>query len=112
MKAQRIMYQKRKNSPFYRSGESTKLDSALEQMFEAYKIKGKTDQTTIISLWEELMGKTIASRTTKMFFKGKVLYVELSSAPLKQELILAKTKILTLLKDKVGKEAIDDVIFR
>lgn len=106
------MYPKRKNSPYYRSGEATKLDSALEQMFEAYKIKGKTDQTTIIALWEELMGKTIATRTTKMFFKGKVLFVELSSAPLKQELTLAKPKIMTLLIDKVGKEAIEDIVFR
>lgn len=103
---------KRKNSPYYRSGEATKLDSALEQMFEAYKIKGKTNQTTIIALWEELMGKTIASRTTKMFFKGKVLYVELTSAPLKQELTLAKAKIMTLLTDKVGKDAIEDIVFR
>jgi predicted nucleic acid-binding Zn ribbon protein len=102
----------RKNSPYYRNEEPTKLDSALEQMFEAYKIKNKTDQSTIIALWEELMGKTIASRTTKMFFKGKVLYVELSSAPLKQELTLAKAKIMKLLTDKVGEEAIEDIVFR
>ena len=106
------MYPKRKNSPYYRSGEATRLDSALDQMFEAYKIKGKTDQTTIINLWEELMGKTISSRTSKMFFKGKVLYVELTSAPLKQELTLAKAKIMKLLTDQVGKEAIEDIVFR
>ena len=106
------MYPKGKNNPYYRSGESIKLDSALEKMFEAYKIKGKTDQTTIITLWEELMGKTIATRTSKMFFKGKVLYVELTSAPLKQELTLAKAKIMTLLTDKVGKAAIEDIVFR
>jgi predicted nucleic acid-binding Zn ribbon protein len=103
---------KRKNNPYYRNQEPTKLDSALEQMFEAYKIKGKTDQTMIIALWEELMGKTIATRTTKMFFKGRVLYVELSSAPLKQELTLAKAKIMKLLTDKVGSEVIEDIIFR
>ena len=106
------MHPKRKNSPYYRSGEATKLDSALEQMFEVYKIKGKTDQTAIITLWEDIMGKTIASRTTKMFFKGKVLYVELSSAPLKQELTLAKAKIMTLLTNKVGVNAIEDIVFR
>ncbi len=108
----RIMYPKRKNNPYYRNAEPTKLDSALEQMFEAYKIKGKTDQARIIALWEELMGKTIATRTSKMFFKNKVLYVELTSAPLKQELTLAKTKIMTLLTDKVGHQAIEDIVFR
>jgi hypothetical protein len=106
------MSQKRKDSPYYRNQEATKLDSALEQMFSAYKIKGKTDQVMIIELWEELMGKTIATRTTKMFFKDRVLYVELSSAPLKQELTLAKVKIMKLLTDKVGSEAIEDIVFR
>ena len=106
------MSQKKIKSPFYRSKEPTKLNSALEQMFEAYRIKGKADQSTIISLWEELMGKTIASRTTKMFFRGSTLYVELSSAPLKQELFMAKDKILSLLTEKVGKDAIEDIVFR
>jgi predicted nucleic acid-binding Zn ribbon protein len=106
------MSQRKKNSPYYRNEEPTKLNSALDQMFEVYRIKGKANQTTIINLWEELMGKTIASRTTKMFFKGKVLYVQLSSAPLKQELIMAKPKIMKLLTDKVGKEAIEDIVFR
>jgi predicted nucleic acid-binding Zn ribbon protein len=106
------MSRKRKHNPYYRNEEPTRLDSALEQMFDAYRIKGKADQTTIITLWEDLMGKTIASRTSKMFFKNKVLYVELSSAPLKQELTLAKAKIMALLTNKVGKEAIEDIVFR
>ena len=58
------------------------------------------------------MGKTISSRTTKLFFKQKVLYVELSSAPLKQELILAKVKILALLNEKVTEGTITDIVFR
>ena len=99
-------------SPFIRNEEATKLDSAIDQMFEAYRIKDKADKTTIITLWKELMGNTIASRTSKMFFKGNILYVELTSAPLKQELTLSKVKILTLLNDKVGKGVIDDIIFR
>jgi predicted nucleic acid-binding Zn ribbon protein len=108
----KILSQRKKNSPYYRNAEPTKLSSALDQMFEVYRIKGKADQTTIINLWEELMGKTIASRTTKMFFKNKILYVQLSSAPLKQELTMAKPKILQLLADKVGKEVVEDIIFR
>ena len=105
------MNRKNKN-PFVRNKEATKLDSAIEQMFETYHIKNKTDKTTIITLWEELMGKTIATRTTKMFFKGNVLYVELTSAPLKQELTLSKGKIMAMFSEKVGKGVIEDIIFR
>ena len=88
------------------------MGDALNNMFDAYNIKGKADQTTIITLWEEVMGKTIASRTNKLFFKGDVLYVELSSAPLKQELLIAKPKIIGMLNENVGKNTISDIVFR
>jgi hypothetical protein len=47
-----------------------------------------------------------------MFFKGNVLYVELTSAPLKQELTLSKEKIIAVFSEKVGKGVIEDIIFR
>ena len=101
-----------KKSPYYRNQEPTKLGDALEQMFDSFNLKGKADQTSIITTWEELMGKTIASRTRKMFFKGNTLYVELSSAPLKQELILSKEKIIKLINENVGDKTIEDIVFR
>lgn len=103
---------KKKTDPNYRNQEPTKLGDALNQMFDAYSIKYKADQTTVISLWEEMMGKTIATRTTKLFFKGDVLYVELTSAPLKQELILAKEKIIGMFSEKMGAGVISDIVFR
>lgn len=101
-----------KKGPNYRNKEAVKLGDALDQMFETFNIKNKADQTSIITMWEQLMGKTIARRTRKIFFKGNTLYVELSSAPLKQELLLGKEKIIRLLRDQVGEKAIDDIVFR
>lgn len=101
-----------RKGPNYRNKEAIKLGEALDQMFETYNIKSKADQTSIINMWEELMGKTIARRTKKIFFKGNILYVELTSAPLKQELLLAKEKIIGLLREQVGEKAVADIIFR
>ena len=101
-----------KKGPNYRNQEAIKLDDALEQMFETFNLKNKADQTSIINMWEELMGKTIASRTGKIFFKENVLYVQLTSAPLKQELVLSKDKIIKLLREQVGEKAIRDIVFR
>jgi len=101
-----------KKGPNYRNKEAVKLGEALDQMFDTFNLKNKANQTSIITMWEELMGKTIASRTTKIFFKGNILYVELTSAPLKQELILARNKIISLLQEHVGEDAIKDIVFR
>lgn len=101
-----------RKGPNYRNKEAVKLGDALDDMFDRFNLKNKANQTSIITMWEEIMGKTIASRTSKIFFKGKILYVELTSAPLKQELLLAKEKIILLLHEQVGNDAIEDIIFR
>ena len=64
-----------------------------------------------IGIWQELMGPTIASRTDRMFIKKKTLYVNINSAPLKQELNMSKTKVLKLINEKMGIEVIEDAKF-
>ena len=88
------------------------LKEAIERMFAEYDIKEKADKQTVIALWPELMGNTIASRTSKLFFKGNTLYVELTSSPLKQELLMAKEKIIALLNEKAGGPIVEDIVFR
>lgn len=101
-----------KKGPNYRNKEAVKLGEAVDQMFERFNLKSKAEQTSIINMWEELMGKTIATRTKKIFFKQHILYVELSSAPLKQELLMSKEKIIRRLREHVGEQAIQDIVFR
>lgn len=57
------------------------------------------------------MGKTIASRTTSIFFKKKTMFVKLSSAPLKQEMQNSKEKFLILISDEIGSGEVTDVRF-
>jgi len=68
-------------------------------------------QKQVIADWERIMGKTIASRTTKLFFNQKTLFVKLSSAPLKSEMQHAKDKIIELIEKEIGKGEIEDVRF-
>lgn len=99
------------NRENYRKAEPTSLKDALNQMYETYNLKRKVDEGTIISYWEKIMGKPVATRTTKLFFRDKKLIVELNSAPLKQELILSKAKILELFAKEVGVGVVEDVAF-
>ena len=68
-------------------------------------------QKQVIADWERIMGKTIASRPTKLFFNQKTLFVKLSSAPLKSEMQHAKDKIIELIEKEIGKGEIEDVRF-
>lgn len=94
-----------------RKAAPTSLKSAINDMLDAYDLKRQLNETDVIDSWGTIMGKTVASRTTKLFFKDKKLIVELSSAPLKHELSLSKGKILTLFSDKFGVGIVEDILF-
>ena len=76
-----------------------------ENLEHAYK------QKQVIADWEKIMGKTIASRTTKMFFSRKTLFIKLSSAPLKAEMQNSKAQIIELIDKEIGKGEVEDVRF-
>ena len=93
-----------------KKSEST-LKNAFEEMLQTYRLKDKFSEKSLISSWGRLMGKTITSRTEKLFIKDKTLFVQLSSAALKHELNSSKDKILKIFEEEFGKGIINDVAF-
>ena len=87
------------------------MKEALSDWLGAYGKKAKFNQTHLIVSWERLMGKTIAKRTERIFFKDKKIFIKLTSAPLKHELNLAKSKVLELLQKEYGTELFNEVVF-
>ena len=87
------------------------LREAIGKYLKEEKLDGKLNEHKLIGIWQELMGPTIASRTDRMFIKKKTLYVNINSAPLKQELNMSKTKVLKLINEKMGINFIEDAKF-
>ena len=80
-----------------RSKDNMSLKEAIESLLRVYQLQNKFDETYVVAHWEEIMGKPIAARTTKVFIKDKKLFLGLDSAPLKKELLMAKQKMIELL---------------
>jgi predicted nucleic acid-binding Zn ribbon protein len=94
-----------------RNANTATIKDAIEAMMRAYRIKGKFDQSKLIASWENLMGRPIASRTEKLFVKDKTLFVKLNSAPLRQELTMAKEKVLDIIRQDFDAQLITDIKF-
>lgn len=88
------------------------LKDVFEELLQAYKLKDRFNEAKVISSWEELMGKTVASRTTNLYLKDKKLYVTFSSAAIKNELIMNRSKVMALIDEKFGKGTILELIFK
>ncbi|MDN5204450.1 DUF721 domain-containing protein [Fulvivirgaceae bacterium BMA10] len=104
-----MSFQKKKDFTARKSDIAT-VGEAFQDLLKAYKLNGKFDEKRIVASWPSLMGNTIAKRTDKVYMKDRKLYVKLNSAPLKQELIISRAKIIEIFRKEFGKEAIEDIV--
>jgi predicted nucleic acid-binding Zn ribbon protein len=103
-----IRYKKPSNG---RKPEPNKLGDIITQLIDKYKLRGKYNETYIIAKWSELVGQAIANRTTELYFLDKKLYIQVNSSPLRNELLLAKSKFIEMLNKEIGDKVVHDIIF-
>ncbi len=88
------------------------LKDVIDQLLKVYKLDDRLAEKRLIASWETVMGSMISNHTKDIYIKHQQLFVTLDSAALRNELALAKTKIVKMLNDSVGKSIINEVILR
>ncbi len=86
------------------------LKEVIQDLLNAYKLRGKMKEVQLVNSWDKVMGKTISNRTKEVFIRNKVLYVRIISASLKQELHYNRTKVIKLMNDEAGEEVINEIV--
>ncbi len=86
------------------------IGDAIQEMLKSYHLKSKFDEATLVASWERLVGKPVARRTRKVVIKDKVLFVELDSPAMKNDLSLHKAQILGLFAREFGPELIKEIV--
>jgi predicted nucleic acid-binding Zn ribbon protein len=88
------------------------LKEAIDLLLKTYKLDDRLAEKRLIGSWEAVMGAMIAKHTTDIYIKHQQLFVTLDSSALRNELALAKSKIVKMLNDAVGREVINEVVLR
>ena len=88
------------------------LSQALQQFLKQSRLKGNIQALQIEEVWEELMGKTIARYTDSIQIVNQTLFISTSVAPLKNELLFQKEKIIQRVNEALGEKVIRDVVIR
>jgi hypothetical protein len=87
------------------------IKEAFEEMLDTFHLQQKFRQQKIIVTWEQVMGKVVANRTTKLFFQNKKLFIYLSSSVLREELLNHKEDIIKKLNEEAGAEIVTEIVF-
>ncbi len=94
----------------YSKPEFQSVGDAIRELLNSYRINSKFDEMNLISSWERLVGKPIASRTKRIFVKNTVLFVEFESASMRHDFSLHKAEVIGLFQKEFGQKAITDII--
>ena len=99
------MMKKRKN-------EEMKLSDLLKSFVDDNKLDKGLNQVKIRDVWNSQMGPAIQKYTTGIKLKNDVLYVQLSSSVLREELSYGKEKIIRILNKEMGQQLISKLVLR
>lgn len=86
------------------------MGDALKKFLDQSRIKGSIQALQIEDVWAEIMGKTVARYTEKLSISNQILFITTSVAPLKQELIYQKEKIIQRVNEALGQNVIKEIV--
>ena len=70
------------------------------------------DKIQVQNAWSDLMGPGVNNYTQEVTLKNDILYVQLSSSVLREELSYGKDKIVQMLNESLGKDVVKSIVLR
>ena len=95
-----------------RKSNEQSVGEAIREFLKRYRLENKLDEVEVMHLWEEIAGPMVSNYTKNLYVRHKTLYISVDSAALRNELNMHRTKIIRSLNKKMGKEVIDNVVFK
>jgi len=88
------------------------LGEVLKLYVQAFKMEEKLSEAEIEKVWNQMVGQQLKAYIREVKVYNKVLFVYINSSVMRNELNFRKKEYLKMISDKVGKENINDIVFR
>lgn len=88
------------------------IGDVLRRFLREEGLETPLNEKRLLDAWNDVLDPFITSYTKDLFIKNQVLYVHLTSAPLRQELMMRRQKLVDELNRHVGATVITNIMFR
>jgi predicted nucleic acid-binding Zn ribbon protein len=95
-----------------RRSNTQSLGEALRSYIKEMRMERKLKEVDVVQSWEEALGKTIARYTRNIYLSKGILFVEVSSPVVKNELLMMREDIRKRLNDLAGEEMVTKIVFK
>lgn len=96
----------------YRNNNTQSVQDILEQIIDSPALSRGIKETRVVKAWKTVLGPMIENVTRQLYIKGGVLYVNLSSSVIRDDLLMHKDKIIESLNKEAGGKVIYDIVIR
>ncbi|MCF6356995.1 MAG: DUF721 domain-containing protein [Draconibacterium sp.] len=95
-----------------RRSNTQSLGEVMREYIKETRIERKLKEVDVVQSWENLLGKTIAHYTRNIYIRKKILFVEISSSVVRNELFMMRDEIKRKINEKEGEEIVRTIIFK
>lgn len=92
--------------------EAETVGNIITRLLKAENLEQKFDEQRVAAMWKDVVGQGINRYTVNRSVRNGVLYVTISSAPLRNELMMNRSRLVSRINDFMGHEVIHDIVFR
>ena len=89
-----------------------KVGDIIRRLMKNPKLADKLEKLDALEAWEEIIGKQICNYVKDQRINKGILYVQLKSAVIRNELSYKKSEIITQINQRIGKKLIVDLVLR
>lgn len=98
--------------PGKRMGEAQKMSAIVLEVLKENDMGRHLLEHRAVDLWRVVTGPTVVGVTRNVYVKDGVMFVELQSSVVRNELLMLKNKILDNINSAVGQDVIQDIVLK
>jgi len=95
-----------------RKSNTQTIASVIKDYLKEAQIERKLKEVQVVNSWEELVGKTIARRTNRIYIKNGKLYLHMNSSIVKNELLMHREYIIESINSNAGEEIVKEIVLK
>ena len=95
-----------------KSSQPRPLGDIMKDLIEGLGPRTRLAEATVIAAWQDVSGRKIQHATERVWLDKRRLFVKLRSASWRQELHLQRATWCDRLNKELGRNAVDEIVFR
>jgi predicted nucleic acid-binding Zn ribbon protein len=94
-----------------KKSEERPINQVIEEFLDVFRLRNKMNEAKVIASWPKVVGELVAKNTIRLSIQKKILYIKIDIAPLRNELLYARSKIISALNKEVGSNVVEELVF-